>query len=57
MGELLVAELNRAMRVLDLARFRVRQQRAAYGDVDRDVARRLDAALARVRWLESATAA
>lgn len=57
MGELLVAELDRAMRVLDLARFRVRQQRAAYGDVDRDVARRLDAALARVRWLESATAA
>ena len=56
MGELLVAELDRAMRVLDLARFRVRQQRAAYGDVDRDVARRLDAALARVWWLEAQTA-
>jgi hypothetical protein len=57
MSELLVAELNRAMRALDLARARVRQQRAAYGGVDRDVARRLDAALARVRWLESATVA
>ncbi len=57
MSELLVAELDRAMRVLDLARYRVRQQRAAYVGVDRDVARRLDVALARVRWLESATAA
>lgn len=56
MSELLVAELTMAMRQLDLARYRVRQQRAAFGAVDRDVADRLDRALRRVWWVEAQSA-
>jgi len=50
---LLDAEMTRALSALDLARYRSRQQRKAFGGVDRDVARRLEAALRRVWWLES----
>lgn len=53
------AEWTRAKRVLDLARFRMENYRHAFGDgrVDRDLARRLRDALARVRHLEMAASA
>ncbi len=52
------AEWTRAKRVLELARFRMANYRAAFGDgrVDRDLARRLRDALARVRHLETLAA-
>ncbi len=47
-------EMAAAQRALDLARRRCEEYRRAYGDgrVDRDLARRLRDALARVRRLE-----
>lgn len=56
MSELLDAEMVRALRVLDQARFRMDQHRLAFGEgrIERDLARRLRDALARVRWLETA---
>lgn len=56
MEELIEAEMVRAVRTLELARYRVRQDRRAFGGVDRDVARRLDAALRQVWHLEERAA-
>lgn len=52
-------EMAAAQRALDLARGRCEQYRRLYGDgrVDRDLARRLRDALARVRQLEMDAAA
>ena len=51
-------EMTAAVRQLAVARGRMERYRLAYGDgrVDRDLARRLRDALARVRWLETAAA-
>lgn len=49
-------EMAAAVRVLELARTRVRQARAAYGAADRDLERRLRDALARVWFLEEQAA-
>lgn len=51
------AEMDRAAKVLAVARARMVEHRKAYGGVDRDLARRLRDALAQVRWLEMTTAA
>lgn len=52
------AEMDRARAQLRTARARSAMYAAAYGGaVDRDLERRLAAALRRVRWLESETAA
>ncbi len=52
------AEMDRAVATLRTARARMAGYRAAFaGAVDRDLERRLAAALRRVRWLESETAA
>lgn len=58
MGDLAEAEMKRAVRVLELARFRMDQHRRAFGDgrVDRDLARRLRDALAQVWFLEGRAA-
>lgn len=59
MGELIDQEMAAALRRLQLARERCEAYRRAYGDgrVDRDLARRLRDALARVRQLETDAAA
>jgi hypothetical protein len=56
MSEILDAEMTAALRLLALAQYRVGQQRAVYGGVDRDVTRRLTRALAQVRNLETRAA-
>lgn len=51
------AEMERATRVLALARQRMIEHRRIFGGVDRDLERRLRDALRHVRWLETAAAA
>lgn len=51
------AEMERATRVLALARERMIEHRRIFGGVDRDLERRLRDALRYVRWLETAAAA